>query len=95
MKNRKNIQERPDLKEVVDGHNKKIKILILHNDDVHSFEYVIETLIDVCNHSNVQAEQCTFIVHYKGKCDVKKGSLNELKPIKEELINRGLKATID
>ncbi|MBK6282933.1 MAG: ATP-dependent Clp protease adaptor ClpS [Draconibacterium sp.] len=48
------------------------KFLILHNDDVHSFEYVTHALIEVCKHSFEQATQCTMITHYKGKCDVKK-----------------------
>jgi ATP-dependent Clp protease adaptor protein ClpS len=69
--------------------------LILHNDDIHTFDYVIESLVDVCEHNTVQAEQCTFIIHYKGKCDVKKGSFDYLKPMKDGLIDRGLDATID
>jgi ATP-dependent Clp protease adaptor protein ClpS len=69
--------------------------LILHNDDIHSFDYVIDCLIDICEHNTVQAEQCTFIIHYKGKCDVKKGSYEFLKPMKDGLIERGLNATID
>jgi ATP-dependent Clp protease adaptor protein ClpS len=69
--------------------------LILHNDDIHTFDYVIDCLVDICEHNTVQAEQCTFIIHYKGKCDVKKGSFEFLKPMKDGLIERGLNATID
>ena len=69
--------------------------LILHNDDIHTFDFVIESLVDICEHNTVQAEQCTFIIHYKGKCDVKKGSFEFLKPMKDGLIERGLNATID
>ena len=69
--------------------------LILHNDDVHSFDYVISALIDICEHDYEQATQCTLIVHYKGKCDVKKGGFKTLKPLKEALIERKLNATID
>jgi ATP-dependent Clp protease adaptor protein ClpS len=69
--------------------------LILHNDDIHTFDYVIDCLIDICEHNTVQAEQCTFIIHYKGKCDVKKGSYEFLKPMKDSLIERGLNATIN
>jgi ATP-dependent Clp protease adaptor protein ClpS len=69
--------------------------LILHNDDIHTFDYVIDCLIDICEHNTVQAEQCTFIIHYKGKCDVKKGSYEFLKPMKDGLIEKGLNATID
>ena len=69
--------------------------LILHNDDVHSFEYVTKVLIEVCNHSFEQASQCTLITHYKGKCDVKKGGYQVLKPLLDALIMRELNATID
>ncbi len=70
-------------------------LLILHNDDVHTFDYVIDALIDICEHGYEQAAQCTVLVHYKGKCDVKKGSFNSLKPMKEALLERELNATID
>ncbi|MCY1720125.1 ATP-dependent Clp protease adaptor ClpS [Prolixibacteraceae bacterium Z1-6] len=69
--------------------------LILHNDDVHTFDYVIEALIDICKHGYEQATQCTMLVHYKGKCDVKKGGFAALKPLKDALIERKLNATID
>ncbi len=68
--------------------------LILFNDDYNTFEFVIKTLIEVCNHDPVQAEQCTFIVHYKGKCGVKSGEFLHLKPIQRELLRRGLTAEI-
>jgi ATP-dependent Clp protease adaptor protein ClpS len=69
--------------------------LILHNDDVHSFEYVTHALIEICEHTFEQASQCTLITHYKGRCDVKKGGLKALKPLKDALIERELNATID
>lgn len=69
--------------------------LILHNDDEHSFDFVIDALMDVCEHDFIQAEQCTILVHYKGKCDVKNGGFDYLKPMKEALVTRGLNATID
>ncbi len=69
--------------------------LILHNDDINSFNYVIDSLIEVCGHSSVQAEQCTFIVHYKGMCEVKKGSRKMLEPMQMNLIKKGLKASIE
>jgi len=69
--------------------------LILHNDDVHTFDYVIDALIDICEHEIEQATQCTYLVHYKGKCDVKKGTFSILKPMKDALIDRELNATID
>ncbi|NCB08794.1 MAG: ATP-dependent Clp protease adaptor ClpS [Bacteroidia bacterium] len=69
--------------------------LILHNDDFHSFDYVINALIDICKHGYEQATQCAFITHYKGKCDVKKGGFESLKPLKEALSERELTVTID
>ena len=74
---------------------KSENFLILHNDDVHTFDYVIDALIEICNHQYEQAAQCTILVHYKGKCDVKKGSFAALKPMKDALVERELNATID
>lgn len=71
------------------------KKIILYNDEVNSFEFVIESLIDVCEHEPEQATQCTYIVHYKGKCDVKNGEYDKLKPICSELLRRGLSAEIE
>jgi len=71
------------------------KFLVLHNDDYHTFDYVIDALINICEHDTVQAEQCTLLVHYKGKCDVKKGSYSYLKPMRNALILKELNATID
>ena len=68
--------------------------IILYNDDVNTFEHVIKTLIDVCDHTAEQAEQCSLIVHYKGKCSVKSGSLLDLKPRCEKLLSAGLSAEI-
>ena len=69
--------------------------LIVWNDDVNTFDWVIESLVDVCGHETLQAEQCALIIHHKGKCGVKKGSFEELRPQAEELINRSIQATID
>jgi ATP-dependent Clp protease adaptor protein ClpS len=69
--------------------------LMLHNDDVHSFEYVTKVLIEICDHSFEQASQCTLITHYKGKCDIKKGGYQALKPLKDALSHRELIVTID
>ncbi|MES2838215.1 MAG: ATP-dependent Clp protease adaptor ClpS [Bacteroidota bacterium] len=69
--------------------------LIIYNDDVNTFDHVIETLIDVCGHDSVQAEQCTMLIHYKGKCDVKHGSFKELSPMCEEILRRGISAKIE
>lgn len=64
--------------------------LILHNDDIHDFMYVIDSLIEVCEHDSVQAEQCTYLVHYRGKCDVKTGKYNQLKEMYNMLLEKGL-----
>lgn len=69
--------------------------LILYNDDVNTFDHVIETLINVCKHTYDQAEQCAIIVHFKGKCDVKSGSYEKLKPLCIALLNAGLSAEIE
>lgn len=71
------------------------KSLILYNDDFNTFDFVIRSLIDVCNHDEIQAEQCAFIVHYKGKCAVKSDSFSNLKPMFDELSRRDLTVSID
>lgn len=69
--------------------------LIMWNDEVNSFEWVIETLIDLCGHSQEQAEQCAWIIHTKGKYAVKNGSYDELKPLCDAITERGIGATIE
>ena len=95
MKPKEHRENRPEFEELIDEGKSEERFLILHNDDVHSFDYVIGSLIEVCEMEANQAEQCTFLVHYKGKCDVKKGFFGDLKPFREGLIQRGLNATID
>ena len=68
--------------------------IVLFNDDVNTFDHVIETLIRVCNHDELQAEQCALLVHYKGKCVVKTGTFDELKPQCSSLLEAGLSAEI-
>ena len=85
----KEINEQNDLK------NLRSRFLVLHNDDYHTFDYVIDALIEVCGHDVHQAEQCTQLIHYKGKCEVKKGSFSYLRPMKNALIQKDLKATIE
>ena len=68
--------------------------IVLFNDDVNSFDHVIETLILVCEHTAEQAEQCAILVHYKGKCTVKTGTLKELTPKCSLLLEAGLSAEI-
>ena len=69
--------------------------LILHNDDINTFEWVIDALVEVCKHTYEQAEQCSFIIHYKGKYAVKHGSFERLKPMKDAITERGISATIE
>ena len=68
--------------------------IVLHNDDVNTFDHVIETLIRVCNHEELQAEQCALLVHYKGKCTVKTGSFEDLIPQCSALVYAGLNAEV-
>jgi ATP-dependent Clp protease adaptor protein ClpS len=68
--------------------------IILFNDDVNTFDHVIDSLVKYCKHEPVQAEQCAYIVHYNGKCGVKKGHYNKLRPICEALLEKGLSAEI-
>jgi ATP-dependent Clp protease adaptor protein ClpS len=68
--------------------------IVLFNDDVNTFDHVIDTLMQVCNHTPEQAEQCALLVHYKGKCTVKTGMLKDLKPKCIALLSAGLSAEI-
>ncbi|UXP32292.1 ATP-dependent Clp protease adaptor ClpS [Reichenbachiella agarivorans] len=70
------------------------KGLVVFNDEVNSFDHVIDTLIKVCKHERIQAEQCTYIIHFNGKCEVKKGTYLDLKPMKEAILDAGINAMI-
>jgi ATP-dependent Clp protease adaptor protein ClpS len=83
-------QQETDVLEAVDVNNE----IVLFNDDVNTFDHVIDTLIRVCKHTAEQAEQCAILVHYKGKCTVKTGSFDELKPQCTQLLEAGLSAEI-
>jgi ATP-dependent Clp protease adaptor protein ClpS len=74
---------------------KEYNELILWNDDVNTFDHVIETLVELCGHTPEQAEQCAFIVHHNGKCSVKRGEFETLAPICTAILGRGISATID
>ncbi len=69
--------------------------LIVWNDEVNTFEWVIETLMEVCGHSYEQAEQCSYIIHFKGKYAVKNGSYDDLKPECDAITDRGIGATVE
>ncbi|MEQ8360722.1 MAG: ATP-dependent Clp protease adaptor ClpS [Cytophagales bacterium] len=68
--------------------------LIVFNDDFNTFDHVIETLIKICRHSSEQAEQCAWIIHYNGKCSVKKGNEQKLIPMRNAICDRGISAEV-
>ncbi len=92
MKTSHQEQELVDVLEVIDVTD--VKDLIVFNDDFNTFDHVIQTLIRVCKHTTEQAEQCTWLIHYKGKCAVKSGSMDELKPKREAICDAGIDARI-
>lgn len=79
---------------LVDLQDQEALDLMVFNDDFNTFEHVIAILMKVCKHSHEQAEQCTMLIHYKGKCAVKKGSREELKPMCEAILDAGIQAAI-
>ncbi len=90
MSTKEKIQEQVE-KEVLDL---PLNEIVLYNDDVNTFDHVIDTLIYACDHTPEQAEQCSIIVHYKGKCTVKTGEYKELEPRCSMLLEAGLSAEI-
>lgn len=80
---------------LTDTESSEAHQLVLYNDDLNTFDHVIFTLIKVCEHSAEQAEQCSLIVHYKGKCTVKSGEIEDLKPRCQALLDAGLSAKIN
>ena len=94
-----NMNFEPEVEELVevalDIDQEKERDLIVYNDDYNTFDHVTSTLIKVCKHRPIQAEQCTYIIHYKGKCLVKKGSYEILKPMREAISEAGIKAIIE
>ena len=85
-------QEQEIILEDIDIRNSKD--LVIFNDDINTFDHVINTLIRVCRHTQEQAEQCTWIIHYKGKCAVKNGPYNQLKPMRDSICDAGIDARI-
>ncbi len=69
--------------------------LIVWNDEVNTFDWVIQTLVEVCGHEPEQAEQCTMIIHFKGKCSVRSADYETLKPMCESILERGIQATVE
>ena len=87
-------KEKVSEKILVDLDSSHENEIILYNDDVNTFDHVIDTLMKVCEHTLEQAKQCSIIVHYKGKCSVKTGSYSDLKPRCTKLLEAGLSAEI-
>jgi ATP-dependent Clp protease adaptor protein ClpS len=84
-----------ELVEVLDAvETTDVMDLVVFNDDVNTFEHVTRTLIKVCKHTQEQAEQCTLIIHYKGKCQVKNGTFDFLRPMREAICEAGIDARI-
>jgi len=90
MSTREKVSEELLLEEEVVKQNE----IVLFNDEVNTFDHVIETLVDVCEHTAEQAEQCSLIVHYNGKCTVKTGEYKDLEPRCSRLLQAGLSAEI-
>ena len=84
-------EEDVDLSELLDEYAK----LIVYNDDVNTFDWVIECLVDILGHGSEQAEQLAMLIHFKGKACVKSGPFEELQPLKDGLCDRGLSAVIE
>ena len=92
MKPAKKQEESVDVMEAVETTD--VMDLVVFNDDVNTFDHVISTLIRVCQHTPEQAEQCTFLIHYKGKCAVKSGVFDFLRPFREAICEAGIDARI-
>ncbi|HET9052614.1 MAG TPA: ATP-dependent Clp protease adaptor ClpS [Cyclobacteriaceae bacterium] len=92
MKHDFQADERVDVLEVFETTD--LMDLVVFNDDVNTFDHVINTLIKVCKHTPEQAEQCTLLIHYKGKCTVKNGSFEYLKPMRDAICEAGIDARI-
>jgi ATP-dependent Clp protease adaptor protein ClpS len=90
MSTKEKIEEELDVAELESNQNE----IILYNDEVNTFDHVINTLMYACEHTSEQAEQCSLIVHYKGKCTVKTGSYDELEPRCSMLLDAGLSAEL-
>lgn len=88
----KELMEVLEVLEVVDDID--INNLVVFNDDFNTFDHVIQTLIRVCKHTVEQAEQCTWLIHYRGKATVKSGAMDELKPMREAICDAGIDARI-
>jgi ATP-dependent Clp protease adaptor protein ClpS len=76
-------------------HHVEERLLILHNDEINTFDHVMHTLQEICLHDKVQAEQCAILTHLKGHCEIKRGVLTQLEELQEQLTSKALNVTID
>ncbi len=90
MSTKEQVLEEVKIEELLISEN----VIVLFNDDVNTFDHVIDTLVEICDHEPLQAEQCALIVHHNGKCDVKTGRFKDLEPMCTALLNAGLSAEI-
>ncbi len=88
-------QKQEDLETVLSNLSDYYHSLVVWNDDVNTFDWVIKCLVEICDHSPEQAEQCAFFIHFRGKYAVKEDALETLRPMREALTERGLSATIE
>ena len=88
------ISENTDTEVLEEAVDTEVRSLVVFNDDINTFDWVIETLIDVCGHTPQQAEQCTIIIHFKGKCGVKDGAYEELVEMRNDICRRGISAEV-
>jgi len=91
--NNTNIQEQNEvanLEALIDENG-----LVLYNDDINTFDHVINSLVKICKHEPLQAEQCAWVIHLNGKCKVKNGNYEELEPLCVALLDRGISASIE
>ena len=94
MKNSKPYSVEEDLTDLVIDEGSNCQ-LVVWNDEVNTFDWVIETLIEICRHTPEQAEQCAMFIHTKGKYAVKNGSYEVLKPMCDSITDRGIGATVE
>ena len=87
-------QVETELEELIVEKVVEQKDLIVFNDDFNTFDHVINSLVKVCRHNPIQAEQCTHLIHYKGRCQVKRGEYQKLEPMCTALLDRGITAEI-
>jgi ATP-dependent Clp protease adaptor protein ClpS len=92
MKHGNQSEEAVEVLEAIETTN--VQELVVFNDDFNTFDHVIETLIKVCKHTIEQAEQCTWLIHYRGKCTVKMGTFDFLKPMRDSICEAGIEARI-